>query len=114
MHWEHVFGSKYLLFYFFFFFYIFPCLIYREYIIALVETISLAHLTSIPLPGFRKDFILVSHCVSPQCLKAEDDVAVSLVLFSKYAHLSFFKKKLFSLKIWGNAFSLAALTNWAS
>lgn len=74
------------------FFNIFPCLIYREYIIFLVETIWLAHLTGIPLPGSRKDFILVSHCVSPQCLKAEDDVTVSLVLFSKYAHLSFLKK----------------------
>lgn len=40
---------------------------------------------------------------------------LSLVLFSKYAHLSFEKKKKekFSLEIRGNAFSSAALTKRA-
>lgn len=102
MHWEHVFGSSCFLWN------IFPSLTYWEFIIFLAETISLAHLTSIPSPPpptAGKDFILVSLCFSPQCFseeeEEEEDVRVSLVLFSKYAHLSFekknTKKKLFSL-----------------
>lgn len=90
MHWEHVFGSSCFLWN------IFPSLTYWEFIIFLAETISLAHLTSIPSPPPTpgKDFILVSLCFSPQCFseEEEEDVRVSLVLFSKYAHLSFEKK----------------------
>jgi len=47
-------------------------------------------------PLREKDFVLVSLCFSPQCFSEEEDVRVSLALFSKYAHLSL-KKKLFSL-----------------
>lgn len=61
MHWEHVFGSKYLVF-----FGIFPPpLTYWEYIIFLAETISLAHLTSIPSPRFGKKTLFWCHFASP-------------------------------------------------
>lgn len=85
MHWEHVFGSS--------------CFLWN---ISLSDLLGIYHLFSRkpsrwliwqvflrPAPG--KDLILVSLCFSPQCF-SEEDVRVSLVLFSKYAHLSFEKK----------------------
>lgn len=93
MHREHVYGSKYLVF-----FGIFPPpLTYWEYyhlsrgnhLVGSSDKYSF-----IPL-WEKKDFILVSLCFSPQCFSEEDDMRVSLVLFSKYAHLSL-KKKNFS------------------
>lgn len=55
-----------------------------------------------PAPGKT---LFRSHFASPpQCFSEEDDVRLSLVLFSKYAHLSFENKELFSLEILGKCF----------
>lgn len=49
--------------------------------IFLAETISLAHLTSIPWPRTGGDFVLVSLGFSPQCFSEADDEGITSPVF---------------------------------